>query len=408
VSPRHAAGALALLALSLARTAVSAPLVPALPGSPARSGVLLAAASSPQAPGLISRGELPPVRHVFVLLLENKSYAVTFGRDSAAPYLAHTLPARGALLTQYYAIGHASLGNYVALISGQAPNEDTQLDCPTFADFRASTSALDAHGQLPGSGCVYPASVQSLPDQLEAAGLTWKGYMEDMGKNLARESATCGHVPLGQPETTQLAQPSDQYAAKHDPFVYFHAIIDKPARCNAHVVNLARLPADLLSEASTANYTFITPNLCNDGHDAECADGRRGGLTAIDVFLRKWVPLIESSPAFRADGLLVITFDESEGAGAEGSSACCGERPLPGAKYQPGISGPGGGRVGAVVLSPFVKPGTVSAVPYNHYSLLRTVEALFGLSYLGYAAEPDLKVFGPDVFSAFAPRSPTP
>jgi len=389
VSRRPVACALTLLALCFARSGGGAPAAPVPPA------------------GLPPTG-LPPVRHVFVLLLENQSYAVTFGRDSRAPYLARTLPARGALLSDYYAIGHASLGNYIALISGQAPNEATQLDCPTFADFRASAAAPDAHGQLPGSGCVYPAAVKSLPDQLEAAGLTWKGYMEDMGRNPARESATCGHVPLGRPETTLLAQPTDQYAARHDPFVYFHAIIDDPARCNAHVVDLARLPADLASVARTANYTFITPNLCNDGHDAECVDGRRGGLTAIDLFLRKWVPLIEGSPAFRADGLLVITFDESDGEGVEGSSACCGERPLPGAKYRPGISGPGGGRVGAVLLSPFVKPGTVSAVPYNHYSLLRTVEALFGLSYLGYAAEPDLKIFGPDVFSAFAPRPPAP
>ena len=389
MSRRPGACALTLLALCFARSGGGAPAAPVPPA------------------GLPPTG-LPPVRHVFVLLLENQSYAVTFGRDSRAPYLARTLPARGALLTDYYAIGHASLGNYIALISGQAPNEATQLDCPTFADFRASAAAPDAHGQLPGSGCVYPAAVKSLPDQLEAAGLTWKGYMEDMGRNPAREPATCGHVPLGRPETTLLAQPTDQYAARHDPFVYFHAIIDDPARCNAHVVDLARLPADLASVASTANYTFITPNLCNDGHDAECVDGRRGGLTAIDVFLRKWVPLIEGSPAFRADGLLVITFDESDGEGVEGSSACCGERPLPGAKYRPGISGPGGGRVGAVLLSPFVKPRTVSAVPYNHYSLLRTVEALFGLSYLGYAAEPDLKIFGPDVFSALAPRPTAP
>ncbi len=75
-------------------------------------------------------------------------------------------------------------------------------------------------------------------------------------------------------------------------------------------------------------------------------------------------------------------------------------------KLSPGSSGPGGGRVGAVVLSRFVRPGTVSAVPYNHYSLLRTVEALFSLPYLGYAAESDLRAFGPDVFSAGAPPAP--
>jgi hypothetical protein len=349
---------------------------------------------------------LPPIRHVFVLLLENQSYAVTFGRQSAMPYLARTLPAQGALLTRYYAIGHASLGNYVALVSGQAPNEATQLNCPTFADFKASAAGLDAHGQLPGTGCVYPPMVKTLPDQLEAAGLSWKAYMEDMGKDPARESAACAHVPLGALETSQLATVSDQYAARHDPFVYFHSIIDDQARCDAHVVNLERLPQDLRSVATTANYIFITPNLCNDGHDAECVDGRRGGLAAIEVFLRTWVPLIERSAAFQADGVLIVTFDESDGAGPEGSSACCAEKPLPGAKFRPGFGGPGGGRIGAVVLSRFVKPGTVSAVPYNHYSLLRTVEAMFSLPPLGYAAEPDLGRFGADVFSAAAPPPP--
>jgi hypothetical protein len=349
---------------------------------------------------------LPPIRHVFVLLLENQSYAGTFGQQSAAPYLARTLAAQGALLTQYYAIGHASLGNYVALVSGQAPNEATQLDCPGFVDFSASTPGLDAHGQLPGAGCVYPKSVPTLPDQLEAAGLSWKAYLEDMGKDPTRESATCGHVPLGALETTNVAKPSDQYAAKHNPFVYFHSIIDDQARCDAHVVNLERLPQDLHSAATTANYIFITPNLCDDGHDAECVDGRHGGLFAIEVFLKTWVPLIERSPAFQADGVLIITFDESNGAGPEGSSACCAEKPLPGAKFRPGFGGPGGGRIGAVVLSRFVKPGTVSAVPYNHYSLLRTVEAIFSLPPLGYAAEPDLARFGPDVFSAAAPPPP--
>ena len=347
---------------------------------------------------------LPPIRHVFLLLLENQSYRDTFGARSPAPYLARTLPAQGALLTQYYAIGHASLGNYVALLSGQAPNAATQLDCPTFADFKASAPGLDAHGQLRGSGCVYPASVPTLPDQLEAAGLTWKAYMEDMGKDPARERPTCGHTALGRPETTSLASRSDQYAAKHNPFVYFHSIIDNQPRCDSHVVNLEQLPQDLASAATTANYVFITPNLCNDGHDAHCVDGRRGGLAAVNEFLRNWVPLIERSAAFRADGLLVITFDESDGLGIEGSGACCGEQPLPGARYRPGFNGPGGGRVGAVVLSPFVKPGTVSAVPYNHYSLLRTVEAIFGLPPLGYAAEPQLHAFGPDIFTAAGPR----
>jgi len=363
------------------------------------AGAAAATAAPPAQP-------LPPIRHVFVLVLENQSYAASFGKDSRAPYLARELPQRGALLTEYYAIGHASLGNYVALVSGQAPNRATQLDCAMFEEFRPSAPGLDAHGQLLGSGCVYPTIVKTLPDQLEAAGFSWKAYMEDMGNNPQRESVTCGHVPIGKHETTHLASVGDQYAARHNPFVYFHSIIDDQARCDTHVVNLQRLPADLANADTTANYIFITPNLCNDGHDARCVDGRRGGLAAIDVFLKKWVPLIEHAPAFRADGVLIITFDESDGAGADGSSACCGERPLPGASFKPGFNGPGGGRIGAVVLSPFVASGTVSAVPYNHYSLLRTVEAIFGLPPLGYAAEPELQVLGPDVFTAGAPYRP--
>ena len=365
-------------------------------------GALLAAAAAGAAPA----PGLPPIRHVFVLVLENTNYSRTFAPHSDAPYLARTLPARGALLTQYYAVGHASLDNYVAMVSGQAPNHETQLDCPTFSDFRLSAPALDASGQALGAGCVYPPMVHTLADQLEAAGFTWKAYMEDMGNDPQREPATCGHVPVGAADPTGLARRGDQYAAKHDPFVYFHSLIDNPARCESHVVNLTRLPADLASAATTPNYVFITPNLCNDGHDATCVDGRAGGLTAIDAFLRHWVPLILAAPAWQADGMLVVTFDEGDGVGKEGSGACCGEQPLPGARYAPGFNGPGGGRVGAVVLSPFVKAGTVSSVPYNHYALLKTIEAIFGLEPLGYAAAAGPRVFGADVFSAAAPHPP--
>jgi hypothetical protein len=367
----------------------------------ALAGTVLGTAAA-QNPG----AQMPPIRYVFVLMLENESYESTFAEHSKAPYLAHTLPARGALLRDYYSIGHLSLGNYIALISGQAPNQATQLDCPQFAEFRAAAAALDAQGQLPGVGCVYPRSVPTLPDQLEAAGLSWKAYMGDMGNNPKRERATCGHMTIGGPDPTQGAQIGDQYASKHDPFVYFHSIIDDQARCDAHVVNLTQLEQDLKRAQTTPNYVFITPNLCDDGHDDPCVDGRPGGFAAVDRFLRKWVPLIEDSPAFRAAGMLVITFDESGSAGAAGSRACCGERGLPGARYPPGLSGPGGGRVGALVLSRFVAPGTVSDQPYNHYALLRTVEEIFSLPRLGYAARTDLKAFGADVFSAAAPHPP--
>ncbi len=345
----------------------------------------------------------PPVRHVFILMLENQSFGVTFGKNSPAPYLANTLTAQGALLDHYYGIGHFSLDNYLALISGQAPNAETQADCPTVSEFRLSQPNLDANGQALGSGCLYPSMVKTVADQLEVAKLTWRGYMEDMGKNPARERATCGHMPPGAVERTGRATAQDKYAAKHNPFVYFHSIIDDQARCDAHVVNLDALTADLRRIESTPNYSFITPNLCNDGHDAHCVDGGLGGFQAIDAFLRKWVPRVTSSPAFKKDGLLIITFDESDSAGADASAACCGEQGLPGSSQLAGMNGPGGGRIGAVLLSPFIKPGTVSSAPYNHYSTLRYVEDNFGLPHLGYAGQPGLKAFGSDVFKRTAP-----
>ncbi len=332
-------------------------------------------------------------RHVFLIVLENEPYQVTFGERSPAPYLAHVLPGRGALLTQYFATGHYSLDNYIAMISGQAPDHDTQRDCHVYAPFRRSAPGLDANGQIHGNGCVYPADVKTLANQLQDAGFGWRGYMEDMGADPSREASTCGHVQLGAIDRTGVSTARDRYADKHDPFVYFHSIIDDHANCAAHVVNLDQLPRDLESIATTPNFAFITPNLCHDGHNAPCKDGEPGGLVSANAFLRKWVPRITASPAFKMDGVLIITFDEGTDA-----SACCGETSPPGAPW-PGVFGPGGGRIGAVVLSPFVKPGTVSDVPYNHYSLLRSVEDWFGLPHLGYAGQRGLRPFDTDVFT---------
>ncbi|HTW38676.1 MAG TPA: alkaline phosphatase family protein [Steroidobacteraceae bacterium] len=347
-----------------------------------------------------------PVGHVFLIVLENQSFEATFGPGSRAPYLARTLTREGLLLRQYYAIGHNSLDNYIALVSGQAPNEDTQNDCWRYIEFKLAEPRLDAHGQALGRGCVYPGLVKTLPDELEAQHLSWKGYMEDMGKDPTRESRTCARPPLGSVGSLQLATPTDQYAVKHNPFVYFHSIIDTVARCNAHVVALDELPRDLASARTTPSYVFITPNLCHDGHDAPCADGEPGGPVSTDAFLRKWVPLLTHSEAFQRDGLLIVTFDESSFEGPEMAAACCDERPLPGARLPPGIGGPGGGRIGAVLLSPFLPRGVVSDVPYNHYALLRSIERIFGVKPLGYAADPRLRTLDADFLSSAAVRRP--
>ena len=113
------------------------------------------------------------------------------------------------------------------------------------------------------------------------------------------------------------------------------------------------------------------------------------------------MPKILASPGYKDNGLLIVTYDEAEAQGGVADArACCRERasnsPNPGGAF---VLGPGGGKVGAVMVSPFIKPGTISDVDYNHYSLLRTSEDLFGLDHLGYAAQAGLQPLGDDVFN---------
>jgi phosphatidylinositol-3-phosphatase len=384
------------------------------------------------------------IGHVFVIVLENEGFNKTFGPNSLAPFLSQALPSQGVMLNQYYGTGHVSLDNYIAMVSGQSATLQTRVDCTIYQDL--VLNGITPDGQVAGTGCVYPAQIKTVADQLKAAGKTWRGYMEDMGKNPAREQTSCGQplitvngvtqVALNRVDNTQSAEGfpgGDQYAARHNPFVYFHSLIDS-GECARHVVNFSQLAQDLLQESTTANFSFITPNLCHDGHDGngtttKCKNTvEPGGLVSADAFLKSVVPMIMNSPAYKEDGLIIINFDEADipfdvQAGnaitADGVS-CCGQQPGPnlgplvaggqplhtgfenpdpttGALLPPNFflntNGYGGDRTGAVLLSPFLKPGTVSNVPYNHYSMLKTIEDIFGLDHLGYAGQPGLQGF---------------
>lgn len=347
------------------------------------------------APAEAARHGLSRVGHVFTIALENKDFASSFGPQAEAPYLANRLTAKGQLLTQYHGTGHTSLGNYVTMISGQSENPETQAGCRNvFDDVMPGT--IGAFGQALGSGCVYPRGVRTVVDQLDERGLTWRGYMEDMGSDPARDGGVnCAHPSLGEPDATHEAAPADQYATRHNPFVYFHSVIDDRARCAAGVVNLARLRRDLRRPRRTRDFSFIVPDLCHNGHDVACADSEQlGGYPGIDAFLKRWVPRILRSRAYRRDGALIITFDESE----SDASACCFVPDGPNVAQQ-GIYGPGGGLTGTVVISPFTRRGSVNGTPYNHYDYLRTVEDVFGLGHLAYAAHDGVRSFGRDVFA---------
>ncbi|MDQ4503903.1 alkaline phosphatase family protein [Sinomonas sp. ASV322] len=407
------------------------------------------------------------IKHVLVIDLENEDFNTSFGPTSPAKYLNDVIVPKGQLLTNYYATGHFSTDNYLAQISGQAPNKVSGNDCITDTKTFASTytdvtpGTLDPNqakypGQVEGSGCVYPAAVKTIGDQLDArAGenegedggkLTWRQYAEDMGNDPVRDHGTpdpvggtdCAH-PAANGTFPNHATTTDQYAIRHVPFLFFHSVTDNAASCAQHVVPLGsvktgpdgdtftgHLAEDLAQKRTTPEFAMVTPNVCNDGHDDTCVGpntegGHTGGLVAADLWLKHWMPLILDSPAYKSgEMLVVVTFDE---ASMKDSSACCGEQAGPdnanpgyptlmtlfggSAPTAPGQY-PGGGRVGAVLLnSKWIASGSVNTTPYNHYSALRSYEDLLGIEsggsdghgHLGFAGQTGLRPFGTDVFA---------
>ncbi len=460
----------------------------------------LAASAASVGDGHGNASSLPPtgtIKHIIVIDLENEDESATFGPTSPATYLNDTLLPAGELVKNYYAVGHVSLDNYIAQVSGQAPNLMTSSDCVSsitslsgsYTDVTPGT--LDQNhalypGQVDGQGCVFPKSVQTIGNQLDQAypwtiGSDWREYAEDMGNNQARDGgvpdpqggADCAHpvqVSGNASDDTNNAEGpnatgtqvksavTDQYADRHNPFIYFHAVTDSTWLCDHDVVPLGtastaandtvtyagHLADDLKHAWTTPKFAFITPNLCDDGHDATCAGVNdagttAGGLVGADDWLKTWMPLIFSSPAYR-DGstLVMITFDEG---GTTDTTAGDNEQPGPNSAnpgYSPllntpiaayggltyydllGVKGltpntepatgtmPGGGQIGAVLFNPrWIKAGSVDgAGSYNHYSALRTFEDLLGIRFggtdgrghLGFAATAD--DFGADVFNA--------
>jgi hypothetical protein len=203
----------------------------------------------------------------------------------------------------------------------------------------------------PGPGNTIGATAH-LADQIEHAGLTWKAYEESMG-------APCGLVS------------HDTYAAKHDPFVFFSDIngwdgteLAPGPRCMQHVVDYSQLAADIAS-GQLPDYAFITPDLTHDMHDGSIADG--------DAWLATEVPQILASDAYRNGGALFLVWDE----GANDAD----DPPF-------------------IVVSPNVRPGTVSQTPYDTSSYLLTVQKLLGLDALPCSANPASVQSMDDLFAA--------
>jgi hypothetical protein len=373
---------------------------------------------------------LPPIKHVFLIVLSGQGFNAAFGASSQAPYLSKTLTGQGELVDNYYAATAGELANQIALVSGQGPTPQTAVNCPLFTDITPAT--VGTQGQILGSGCVYPRQALTLGDQLTDNGQTWKAYIEGEGAG-AGEPGACSHPTLGSADANQTPTAANPAVTWRDPFLYFHTVIDNPT-CSASLFGVNQLAPDLASASKTPALAYIVPDRCHDGSQEPCAPGAPAGLVAAEGFLRKVVPEIEASPAYKSDGLIAITFDQApqSGPGAD-SSGCCITSAYPnlpaagsgatgpsgstgttgesgsatGSSGATGASGtstgtpPGGGQVGLLLLSKYVKPGSLNTIgQYNHFSLLASVENLFGLTHLGYAGAQGLLVFDKSIYNA--------
>ena len=264
-------------------------------------------AASPRAS--LSSTPTPAVaKHVFVIVLENTSYQLALHQ----PYIA-SLATQYAVATNYAEVGSPSLPNYLAMTSG-------------------STWGIrdDNYHQLPATG---------LGHQLSDAGISWKAYMEGF-------TGDCFSSPY-------------PYALKHNPFAYYGGA------CPTNVVPMSDLASDLTG--TTPQLSWITPGMCNDGHDC--------GVARSDRWLSQFVPQIASSAAWKLGGVLFIVWDESSSAG---------------------------GRVALLVITPNLR-GEL-AMPLDHYSLEATIADELNVPRLGLAK--DATSLQPQIDAAAAP-SPT-
>ena len=291
--------------------------------------------TSPSVAVTVSNQAAGGLKTVFVIVMENHNWS-SFKGSSSAPYVNNTLLPLGAHAESYFnpAGNHPSLPNYLWLEAGT--NFGIANDSPPSTNHQSTT--------------------QHLVSQLSAAGLTWKAYQEGIG------GSSC-------PLTT-----SGLFAPKHLAMLYFDDVTNTNSpssqTCISHVRPYAELSRDL-SSGTVANYNFITPDLCHDGHNSSgCASG--DSVANSDAWLAAEVPKILASAAYQNGGALFITWDESEG----------GDFP-----------------VGMIVLSPQAKRGYSNNLAYTHGSALRTFQEIFKVGpFLGDAAnQKDLS----DLFQAF-------
>jgi hypothetical protein len=319
---------------------------------------------------------VPRYAHVLVIVDENKDYDQILD-PAAAPEIAG-LASRYGNATRFFAEVHPSEANYVALLGGDTfgIHDDDAFSC------KPGPSTPQCQGADQPGYVDHTVRARHLGDQLSAAGLSWKGYYESLPE--PGSLAVTASDPLFDNGTRKTAL----YASKHSGFINFADVQADPRRAE-HIVGFDRLRRDLAS-GDLPSFALIVPNQCNDMHGlhgegvpADC-DGankaeliRRGDKAAGDL-----VREIQASPAWKGAGnvAIVITFDEGAGKSREG---CCGITPDAPSNF-------GGGHIPTLVVTNHGPRGLKDDQPYDHYSLLRTLEDAFRLKgRLGHAAATD-------------------
>jgi phosphatidylinositol-3-phosphatase len=347
-------------------------------------GVLLLAltAAAPQAP---AAGEptaddlaVPRYAHIFVIVEENKSAGRIDGSPNA-PTLTELAQTYGDA-TRFYAEVHPSEPNYVALIGGSTfgLHDDDAYSCKP-----GSSEASCPGAKRPGY-VTHTIDAPNLATQLEAVHLSWKGYYQSIPG--AGSGAFFGDDPLldGRDGKNGLLL----YASKHSGFMNFASVQRDPHRAE-HIVGFDVLHSDLAA-GTLPNFSLIIPNLCDDMHGmgdrmapADCKYANTAGLIRRgDAAAGKLVDEIMGSKVWRSreNVAIVVTWDEDDGAGREG---CCGVTPDAPSNF-------GGGHIATIVMTNNGPRGVRDPTPYNHYSLLRTIEDAFGIhDYAGLAGAKD-------------------